>query len=442
MTDINIDYANNPIDILNPVKPKPKVKNTEKKLTPRGGGAIRKYESSNGDITKNFLGISASNLHADVKDAENYLAIYAEALSKNPNDKNLKQQFDDSYNHFIKLANEYADLTNEVYQTSKVKQEVLSGVEERVRSGDTSPEAQAKRDAIANIPTLTPEDPLSTRRYVNAFQPFTGEDYAFEYFKPGSPEGVGTAISLLPDKSGLFYQKDDGAPESLENAVFRTVAELQSSGKVNEFRNLLISSGFVKGKDAIAMLSGANNTFGSGIVDQTTRDYLRAAVKFTTILNMSTINDGKMGAKKFIGLDQFLKNYKGQFNFALGNGNSSGGSSGTPNYQKNISSQKFDTGDFEVDLDSVFQKYTGQGATEEDIKWFTNKMNAVNPQVTISKTSGDVTRTTTSGGITAGDKELMMREQALNDPNAENYNKATKFLDYFRKALESPIQLG
>jgi len=35
-----------------------------------------------------------------------------------------------------------------------------------------------------------------------------------------------------------------------------------------------------------------------------------------------------------------------------------------------------------------------------------------------------------------------MRDQALADPEAEGYNKATKYLSYFKEALQAPQELG
>jgi hypothetical protein len=47
-----------------------------------------------------------------------------------------------------------------------------------------------------------------------------------------------------------------------------------------------------------------------------------------------------------------------------------------------------------------------------------------------------------SGGVSNEAAMAMARDQALASPEAENYNKATKYLEYFREALDSPIQLG
>jgi hypothetical protein len=60
----------------------------------------------------------------------------------------------------------------------------------------------------------------------------------------------------------------------------------------------------------------------------------------------------------------------------------------------------------------------------------------------VTTRSGNTTTSTTSGGVSQQEQQLAMREMALEDPEAESYNKATTYLNYFREALASPIQLG
>jgi len=93
----------------------------------------------------------------------------------------------------------------------------------------------------------------------------------------------------------------------------------------------------------------------------------------------------------------------------------------------------------------LFQQTVGRGATEEELADFVGKLQSYekkNPQKTVSVTSGNTTKTTQSGGVSADIMQSMMRDEALANPEAENYNKATKYLSYFMEALDNPIELG
>jgi len=166
---------------------------------------------------------------------------------------------------------------------------------------------------------------------------------------------------------------------------------------------------------------------------------LKSAVYRTTELNANIANAQTYGKRVFSTFEDFVKSYKGQFNV---DGTKDGGGYQSPRYEKNVSVNNFDTGDIEIALDQMFQKYTGQGADTETAKLIADKLNAMAPQTTEIRRSGDNSVTTITGGVTAGDQALAMREQALADPQAENYNKATTFINYFRDALKAPIQLG
>ena len=70
------------------------------------------------------------------------------------------------------------------------------------------------------------------------------------------------------------------------------------------------------------------------------------------------------------------------------------------------------------------------------------RLNAQDTQKTVTTTSGNTSKSVTTGGVSQMEEQNMMRELALKDPAAESYNKSTTYLDYFRKALASPINLG
>lgn len=141
---------------------------------------------------------------------------------------------------------------------------------------------------------------------------------------------------------------------------------------------------------------------------------------------------------KILSFDQYLAN-------APATGSYSGTSLGTGGTQKQIVHQKFKPEEYEIVIDQLFQQTIGRGASEEELDEFISKLQSYadkNPQVTTRKTSGNTTTVTQTGGVDTNIATKMMRDSALANPQAENYNKATTYLDYFREALASPIKLG
>jgi len=279
-----------------------------------------------------------------------------------------------------------------------------------------SADEQAKLDYLTNSPVATPDDALSQRRWKNAFIPSAdGELIVYKDPKLGASDpNSEVPVSFIANKSGNIYQSKDLRPESFNSAVARIAIEYQNSGKLNELRSLFIANKFVTRPEDIKVYR-------------------------TTELNANIANAQTYGKRVFSTFEDFVKSYKGQFNV---DGTKDGGGYQSPRYEKNVSVNNFDTGDIEIALDQMFQKYTGQGADTETAKLIADKLNAMAPQTTEIRRSGDNSVTTITGGVTAGDQALAMREQALADPQAENYNKATTFINYFRDALKAPIQLG
>jgi len=284
-----------------------------------------------------------------------------------------------------------------------------------------SADEQAKLDYLNNSPLAIPDDALSQRKWKNAFIPSAdGELIVYKDRKAGDADpNSEVPVSFMANESGNIYQSKDGRPESFNSAVARIAIEYQNSGKLNELRSLFIANKF----DA----------------DKFTRDIIASAVYRTTELNANIANAQTYGKRVFSTFKDFVQSYDGKFNIDDTKG--SGGYQ-SPRYEKNVSVNNFDAGDIEIALDQMFQKYTGQGADAETAKLIADKLNAMAPQTTEIRRKGDNSVTTITGGVTAGDQALAMREQALADPQAENYNKATTFINYFRDALKAPIQLG
>ena len=149
----------------------------------------------------------------------------------------------------------------------------------------------------------------------------------------------------------------------------------------------------------------------------------------------------KNNKPKFESFEQYLKGYKGDLNYLLGQDGSNGGG-GAPRRTVSLSQQVYTPEDLELNIDAFFQEYTGQGATKEDVDYLVKRLNKQGVQKTVTTNSGNTSKSVTTGGVSQGEQQLMMRDMALKDPAAESYNKATTYLNYFREALESPIELG
>ena len=303
-----------------------------------------------------------------------------------------------------------------------------------------SADEQAKLDYLNNSITATPDDALNQRKWKNAFIPDSSGDFiVYKDPKLGTSDpNSEVPISFMANRSGNIYQSKDARPESLNSAISRIANEYQNAGKLNELRDLFIANKFVTDPSQIKYLQAMKEA-SPNYADSFTRDIISTAVNYTTRLNSSIANAQTYGKRTFSTFEDFVKSYKGQFNIDEDKG---GGGYQSPRYEKNVSINNFDAEDIEIAVDQMFQKYTGQGADADTAKLIADKLNAMAPQTTEIRRTGDNSVTTVTGGVTAGDQALAMREQALADPQAENYNKATTFINYFRDALKAPIQLG
>jgi hypothetical protein len=303
-----------------------------------------------------------------------------------------------------------------------------------------SADEQAKLDYLNNSITATPDDALNQRKWKNAFIPdSSGEFIVYKDPKLGASDpNSEVPISFMANRSGNIYQSKDARPESLNSAIARIANEYQNSGKLNELRDLFIANKFITDPAQIKYLQTMKSA-SPNYADSGTRDIIAMAINYTTRLNSSIANAQTYGKRTFSTFEDFVKSYKGQFNIDVDKG---GGGYQAPRYEKNVTVNNFDAGDIEIAVDQMFQKYTGRGADADTAKLIADRLNAMTPQTTEIRRKGDNSVTTVTGGVTAGDQALAMREEALADPNAENFNKATTFLNYFNDALAAPFQLG
>jgi hypothetical protein len=241
-------------------------------------------------------------------------------------------------------------------------------------------------------------------------------------------------VSFFSNSVGSIYQTGTGTPETLNSAVARIIDEYAASGKMNELRDLLVSSGIANSKTEIDAMSiakvGENAAFSK--YDANTRAMVTKAVILGTKLNLTAVDTDKK-AQTFA---QFLKgNYADYYA-------KDKTVDGLPKRTVSIRKQDFTPEDLELNIDAFFQEYTGQGASKEDLDYLVKRLNAQSSQKTVTVRGEGTETSTVTGGVSQQEQQLMMREMALNDPAAESYNKATTYLDYFRESLASPIELG
>ena len=376
--------------------------------------------------------------------AEDALIEADRSYKENPTPQN-KAKWDSTYSDFVKATSEYKDITGATYQTNRVKQELVGqlpaepkGFDPRKKytAGAQTPGDRAKIDGA---PDYVPPNTLDNSRWnPNSFT--TGEDALSYIYTVGNYEEP-TAVAFVANENGSIYQNKSGDPIDLGSYVDTVISEYSNAGKMNELRSLLTK--VTTTPSEIAFLDKAKNLEGSDFSgsDYYTRQLVQRAVQFTTMSNIFA-SGLKTNKPKFESLTQFLNGYDKSLNYLIGDGGSNGYGGGTPRRTVSLSQRVYTPEDLELNIDAFFQEYTGQGASQEDVDYLVKRLNAQDPQKTVTTTSGTTTKSVTTGGVSQMEEQNMMREMALNDPSAESYNKATTYLDYFRKALASPIDLG
>jgi flagellar motor protein MotB len=379
--------------------------------------------------------------------AEDTLIEADRRYEENPTPQN-KAKWDSAYADFVKATTEYKNITNSTYETNKVKQEYVGELpaepkgfdplRDRMPGGAQTPGDRAKIDGA---PDYVPPNTLDNSRWnPNSFT--TGEN-AITYLYTGGNMLEPVPVAFVANENGSIYQDKDGNPTDLTSYVDKVISEYSNAGKMNELRSLLVKSKVLTTPSEIAFLDKAKNLEGSDFSgsDYYTREAVKRAVQFTTMSNIFA-SGLKTNKPKFESLTQFLNGYQGELNYYIGQDGNGYGGGGTPRRTVSLTQQIYTPEDLELNIDAFFQEYTGQGASQEDVDYLVKRLNAQDPQKTVTTNSGNTSKSVTTGGVSQMEEQNMMREMALSDPAAESYNKATTYLDYFRKALASPIDLG
>ena len=366
---------------------------------------------------------------------------------ENPTPQN-KAKWDSAYADFVKATSEYKDITDTTYKANRVKQEIVGNLpaepkgfdpRQKGMAGAQTPADRAK--VLGGTPTYVPPNTLDNSRWnPNSFVSVDGDPLSNSFTTGNYKDPV--AVAFIANENGSIYQNDAGDPIDLVSYVDKVIAEYSNAGKMNELRSLLAK--VTADPAELAALDKARNMQGSDYSgsDFYTRGLVQRAVQFTTIANI--FNSGiKTNKPKFLTLNEFLKSNKaGDLISTYMKNNNGYGGSGVPRRTVSLSKRTYTPEDLELNIDAFFQEYTGQGATKEDVDYLVKRLNKQGTEKTVTTNSGNTSKSVTTGGVSQGEQQLMMREMALKDPAAESYNKATTYLNYFREALESPIELG
>lgn len=222
-----------------------------------------------------------------------------------------------------------------------------------------------------------------------------------------------------------------GSPLEINEAINRIFADYNSKpGGIEALKSLLNEKQMYGSPKFGATSIGQGAAFDP---------HFRTAVE--TALIYATASNAQLAASqgrnaKILSFDQFLAN-------ATPTGSYSNSAFGGT--ERMVVHQKFKPEEFEIAIDQLFQQTIGRGASEKELNDFVSKLQSYekkNPQITTRTTSGNTTTQTQSGGVSTAIMQSMMRDEALTNPEAEGYNKGTKYLDYFMSALNSPIELG
>lgn len=264
------------------------------------------------------------------------------------------------------------------------------------------------------------------------------DGYTFEYetsqgyvvaVLAGNPQSTVQNAAFLadPKNTNAYLFGPEGTAISSAQAASDWLMRNTNSAKIASVRNLLISKGWLSG-DAAKQSSVYGN-----IADRSLALALTNAISEISWRNVALKKSGSGILTLEEGLKQLVNVQQGR----------SGGGQGGPT--KTIQRQTFSKDDYREAVDKAYMDARGSGASEQELSVFIKalqKLEAKNPQVTTQTTSGSTVTTKTTGGITSESATDLLNRQALSDPNAENYNKATKFMDYFLQAIESPVDFS
>lgn len=215
----------------------------------------------------------------------------------------------------------------------------------------------------------------------------------------------------VDSSSGTLFSANDYASDYLQR--------INGTGKIEELRNMFIAKGWLSGEDAKRSLTYGN------IADQSLAKALSGAVTEISFRNMAI---GKEGGS-YLTVEEGLKNIpKIAVKVA---------EAGTSTL---VQRETFNKEDYRKSVNDIYKEMTGRGASESELTKFVEMLKAAESKdpakrVTTTSQDGKTSTVTESGGLSNDSIANMLEKQALKDPEAENYTKATEFMDMFLGAI-------
>jgi hypothetical protein len=237
--------------------------------------------------------------------------------------------------------------------------------------------------------------------------------------------------ALLGDPSNRKYPwlTSSNTIYNIEGAASQWITDNNGKDIIGQTRSKFIALGRITGEDA--------KVTGNGI-DPALRVALSQAVYDISVVNYNRMAVG----------DDLLSMNEGLLSLAPAPATkTSGGSGGPGGTYTDTTRQIFKSGDYRVAVDQAYRDITGQAADEKTLDQFVavlQRMDDKNPQKTVRKVSnnGKVTNTVQSGGVSQAEAEDQLKQMALQDPETEQYQKATTFMNMFDKAIAAKVQLN
>lgn len=237
-----------------------------------------------------------------------------------------------------------------------------------------------------------------------------------------------TNVALLGDYGNRNnpWVNSAGNLNAAADAAAAWIKKNNGTDAIAQARSKLIAKGWISG-DAAKMYAGNGS-------DPILQDALTSAVtqiswtnynRLATNMDLLTLDEG---------LDTLMQ----------APSTSSGGGSGSGGRYVQTTYQEFSADDYRLAVDKAYKDITGKGADEDTLNTYIKVLDQLqkkDPQKTVTTVNGKKTTVKQSGGVSQDEAQDVLLKKALADPETENYQKATTFMDYFNNAIKSKVNL-
>jgi len=216
-----------------------------------------------------------------------------------------------------------------------------------------------------------------------------------------------------------YLNSADGTIFTADTLTSDYLQRINGTNKIEELRNTFIAKGWLSGDEAKQSIQYGN------VSDPNLAKVLSNAITEISFRNVAMAKEGG----DYLTLEEGLSKLS------------------TPIVKKESSRdgtyvdtvrKTYNAADYRKSVNDVYKEMTGRGASEAELTKFISMLKAAeakNPEKTTTVVSGKNSTTTTSGGLSNDVIASTLEEQALKDPEAEDYTKATEFMDMFLGAI-------